>query len=315
MLTERPKVSPYLEFRREEWSRLRHNTPLLLSEEDLERLRGLNERVSLDEVADIYLPVSRLLNLYVEATQKLHDATQTFLGSSVKVPFVLGIAGSVAVGKSTAARILRELLARWPSHPRVDLVATDGFLYPNRILTERGIMHRKGFPESYDRRAMVRFLADLKSGAPVVEVPVYSHLFYDIVPGKLQVIERPDIVIVEGLNVLQTGAPRDGKLPRVFVSDYFDFSIYVDARAEHIRRWYVERFLTLRATAFRDPASYFHRYADLSVPAATETARAIWDEINGVNLTENIQPTRNRADLVLRKGEDHAVTRVMLRKL
>lgn len=306
----------YLDFTHEEWGQLRADTPLTLSETDLAQLRGLNERVSLDEVVQIYLPLSRLLNLYVAAVQELYQATATFLGSQVpKVPYVIGMAGSVAVGKSTTARILQALLARWPDHPKVDLVTTDGFLYPNRVLEERGLMHRKGFPESYNLRALIKFVSDVKAGLPKVKAPVYSHLSYDILPGHFLVVDQPDIMIVEGLNVLQTG---DGVLdhkPRVFVSDFFDFTIYVDAKVEDIREWYIERFLTLRDTAFRNPLSYFHRYASLSDQQARERASTIWKEINEVNLLENILPTRERADLILEKGRDHSVQRVKLRKL
>jgi type I pantothenate kinase len=297
-----------------EWSRLRAATPLTLTEDDLQRLRGLNENVSLDEVVEVYLPLSRLLNLHVGASQALHRATDVFLGKPAgRIPYIVAIAGSVAVGKSTTARILQALLARWPDHPRVDLVATDGFLYSNEVLEERGLMNRKGFPESYDRRALVAFLGALKSGEQRIEAPVYSHLTYDLVPGETQRLERPDIVIVEGLTVLQ--AAPDGQVPRIFVSDFFDFSIYVDAQEADIERWYVERFLTLRDTAFRDPASFFRRFATLSDEEAVATARRIWKEINGPNLRENIEPTRERARLVLEKGADHAVRRVRLRKL
>ncbi|TCJ16029.1 type I pantothenate kinase [Rubrobacter taiwanensis] len=309
-------LSPYLEFTRAEWSRLRAATPLTLSEADLEHLRGLNDRVSLGEVVDIYLPLSRLLNLYVEAMRALHGATGTFLGShEARVPYIIGIAGSVAVGKSTTARILRALLSRWPSHPRVDLVTTDGFLYPNRVLKRRGLMKRKGFPESYDLRRLVRFVADVKSGRPRVEAPVYSHLAYDIVPGERQVVRRPDIMILEGLNVLQTGSPPRTRGPRLFVSDFFDFSIYVDADERDVRNWYIERFLTLRETAFKNPASYFRHYAHLPERQARAVAGSIWDEINGLNLRRNILPTRSRARLILEKAADHSVRRVRLRKL
>ena len=309
-------LSPYIDLTREEWSRLRNSTPLTLTEDDLAKLRGINEQVSLREVEDIYLPLSRLLNLYVDATQKLHKATHTFLGNSTeKVPYVIGVAGSVAVGKSTAARVLQALLARWPNHPKVDLVTTDGFLFPNAVLETRGLMKRKGFPESYDRRRLVKFVADVKSGANEVIAPVYSHLAYDILSGEEHVVRKPDIIILEGLNVLQTGIGRAENYTPVFVSDYFDFSIYVDADEDHIRHWYVERFLTLRRTAFRNPASYFHRYAVLSDEGAREKALSIWNEINAVNLRENILPTRTRAFLILEKGADHSVQSVKLRKL
>jgi type I pantothenate kinase len=308
--------SPYVTFERDEWSRLRAATPLTLTDKDLVALRGINEYVSLDEVADVYLPLSRLLNLYVGAAQRLHQVTDTFLGKpATAVPYIIGVAGSVAVGKSTFARILQAILARWPNHPQVDLVTTDGFLYPNSVLEERDILNRKGFPESYDLRRLMAFMSELKSGADEVRAPVYSHLVYDILPGEEKVIRRPDIVIVEGLNVLQTAdGPRQRGLP-TFVSDFFDFSIYVDADEEDIEDWYVARFLTLRDTAFRDPSSYFRRFADLSEEEAVATARQIWADINGINLRENIRPTRDRARLVVRKGRDHAVTEVRLRKI
>jgi type I pantothenate kinase len=308
-------MSPYIELTRDQWSLLRNSTPLTLTEDDLVKLRGINENVSLREVEEIFLPLSRLLNLYVAATQNLHSATATFLGNRTeKVPYVIGIAGSVAVGKSTTARILQALLARWANHPKVDLITTDGFLFPNAVLEARGLMKRKGFPESYDRRRLVRFVADVKSGEPEGICPVYSHLAYDILSDQVQRVRKPDIMILEGLNVLQTGVGSADRSP-VFVSDYFDFSIYVDADERHIRQWYIDRFLTLRRTAFQDPASYFHRYSKLSDDEARGTASKIWNEINGVNLKENILPTRSRADLILEKGPDHLVRRVRLRKL
>ena len=295
---------------------MRAATPLTLTEVDLAELQGLNERVSLAEVEAIYLPVSRLLNLHVAATQTLHKASDTFLGSlPAPTPYVIGIGGSVAVGKSTFARILRALLARWPDHPRVDLVTTDGFLLPNRVLESRGLLQRKGFPESYDVRALIQFMVDVKAATGAVHAPVYSHQAYDIVAGEFQVVDRPDIVIVEGLNVLQTGDGATGRPARVFVSDFFDFSIYVDADEADIERWYVARFLTLRETVFRDPKSFFHRYASLTEAEAVATARDIWQTINGVNLRENIAPTRERARLVMEKGGNHAVERVRLRRI
>jgi type I pantothenate kinase len=312
--------APYLDFDRAAWAALRAATPLTLTEADLTELQGLNERVSLADVEEIYLPVSRLLNLHVAATQMLHKATDTFLGSLPSpTPYVIGVAGSVAVGKSTFSRVLRALLARWPDHPRVDLVTTDGFLLPNRALEERGMLGRKGFPESYDVRHLLQFMADIKAAKGAVHAPVYSHQAYDIVPGEFQVVDRPDIVIVEGLNVLQaastSGASDAGKPPRVVVSDFFDFSVYIDAAEEDIERWYVARFLTLRETVFRNPRSYFHRYASLSEPEAVRTAQEIWRTINGVNLRENIVPTRDRARLVMEKDADHRVRRVRLRQI
>jgi len=298
-----------LDLDRSAWSRLRAATPLTLGEEDLAELQGLNERVSLAEVEAIYLPVSRLLNLHVAGMQNVHTATDTFLGGlPAPTPYVIGIAGSVAVGKSTFARILRALLARWPAHPRVDLVTTDGFLLPNRVLEARGLMSRKGFPESYDVRRLLDFMEQVKDGLGAVHAPVYSHQAYDIVPGEFQVVDRPDIVIVEGLNVLQSGGGR------LFVSDFFDFSIYLDADEADIEEWYVARFLALRETVFRNPKSYFHQYSRLSDDEAVETAHGIWQTINGVNLRENIKPTRERARLVLEKGVDHAIQRVRLRR-
>lgn len=313
---EQVTVSRFVDFTRAEWARLRDATPLPLTEPQLRGIVGPSEPMSLGEVADVYLPLSRLLNLYVAATQKLHEASATFLGSTTpRVPYVIGVAGSVAVGKSATSRILQALLARWPSHPQVDLITTDGFLLPRAELETRGLMERKGFPESYDVRRLVRFLADVKSGAPEVAAPVYSHLAYDIVPGESQVVRQPDIVIVEGLNVLQTGTGRAGRPLPMFVSDFFDFSIYVDANETDIEQWYVERFLALRETVFRNPSSYFHRYATLTPEEATATARTIWRSINLVNLRQNVLPTRERAHLILEKGRDHAVRRVRLRKL
>ena len=302
--------SRYQRFTRSEWAALRADTPLTLTEDDLTHLRGLNDRVSLDEVVDIYLPLSRLLNLHIGASQALHDATATFLGTrGARAPYLVGLAGSVAVGKSTTARIMRALLARWPNHPSVDLVATDGFLHPRRELEARGILHRKGFPESYDLRALITFLSDLKAGQAGVAVPVYSHLTYDIVRDEYQRIDRPDVVIVEGLNILQAG-----DRPALFASDFFDFTVYVDAEVGHIRQWYIERFFALRKTAFADPSSYFHRYADLSDEDAETVAARLWREINEPNLLENILPTRERAHLILEKGPDHGVQHVRLRK-
>lgn len=283
---------------------------MVLTEQDLEGLRGLGEHLDLDEIAEIYLPLSRLIHLQVSARQRLFQSTNLFLGETVDapMPFVIGVAGSVAVGKSTSARVLRALLTRWDSHPRVDLITTDGFLHPNRELQRRGLMHRKGYPESYDRRALLRFVTEVKSGAPVVRAPVYSHTKYDIVPGEFIEVRRPDILIVEGLNVLQTG-------PRLMVSDLFDFSLYVDARIENIEQWYVERFLELRSTSFSNPNSHFAHYADLSDQAARLAAREIWMSINRPNLVENILPTRPRATLVLRKNSDHSIQRLRLRKI
>ncbi len=306
----------YLVFTRQEWAQLRGNTPLTLSEERLLSLRSLNDRLSLHEVEQIYLPLSRLFHLYVAAVQQLHAATATFLGhTAAQVPYVIGIAGSVAVGKSTTARLLHALLSDWPSRPNVELVTTDGFLHPNRLLEERGLMRRKGFPESYDLHRLVRFLADIKSGELSVNAPIYSHLTYDIVPEKMQVIRHPDILIVEGLNILQTGDGHLRKQHRFFVSDFFDFTVYVDAQEADIEQWYIERFLMLRETAFRDPSSYFRRYARLSVEEAIATARSIWQEINSPNLRENILPTRERAHLILHKGDDHSIQEIRLRKL
>ncbi len=306
----------YLSFDREQWAELRAATPLTLSETDLESLRGINERIDLDEVAAVYLPLTRLLNLYVAATQNLHKASAAFLGTlAPKVPYVIGVAGSVAVGKSTFARILQALLARWPDHPTVELVTTDGFLYPNSLLEARGIMNRKGFPESYDTRRLLQFLREVKSGTAEAAAPVYSHVVYDIVPDETVIVHQPDILILEGLNVLQVGALTENTEVTEFVSDYFDFSIYVDAAENDIEEFYVQRFLTLCDTVFQNPDSFFQHYAHLSRPEAIETARHIWREINGKNLRENIEPTKHRAGLLLQKGRDHRITGVKLRRL
>ncbi|WP_175407564.1 type I pantothenate kinase [Streptomyces sp. TRM64462] len=314
----RAESTPYVDLTREEWSALRDKTPLPLSAEEVERLRGLGDVIDLDEVRDIYLPLSRLLNLYVGATANLRGALNTFLGEKGAqrgTPFVIGVAGSVAVGKSTVARLLQALLARWPEHPRVERVTTDGFLLPMKELRARGLMSRKGFPESYDRRALTRFVADVKAGKEEVSAPVYSHLIYDIVPGERLTVRRPDILIVEGLNVLQPALPgKDGRT-RVGLADYFDFSVYVDARPEDIERWYLNRFRKLRATAFQDPSSYFRKYTQVTEDEALDYARTMWRTINKVNLLENVAPTRGRANLVVRKGPDHKVQRLSLRKL
>lgn len=299
----------FLTFPRDEWAALRAATPMTLSDADVEKLRGINVALTRAEVERAYLPLARLLNLHVQASHQLSLVTDAFLGlPAAPVPYLIGIAGSVAVGKSTSARLLTELLGRWPYHPRVDLVTTDGFLHPNAELERRGLLHRKGFPESYDQRRLLTFVERLKAGTPMVTAPVYSHTAYDIVPGRQQTVSRADIVVIEGLNVLQarTSGPS--------VSDYFDFTIFLDAAVEDLARWYVERFHTFRRTTFREPDAYFRHYAELSDAEATTEARRLWHTINEINLRQHIQPTRERATLILRKGPDHAVTEVRLRR-
>src|ERR1700731_461040 len=310
------RLSPYHVFSRAEWAALREDTPMTLTPDEVMRLRSMHDRLDIAEIEEIYLPLSRLLSLYVAATQRLFRAQQRFLSTEdAKMPYIIGVAGSVAVGKSTTARVLQALLARWPNVPKVDLVTTDGFLYPNAVLERDRLMERKGFPESYDLPALLRFLSEIKAGRRPTRAPVYSHLVANVIPNHWIEIAQPDILIVEGLNVLQAARPpRDGNaIP--FVSDFFDFSVYIDADEDMLLRWYVERFFTFRETAFRDPMSYFHRYSQLSDEAATETATSIWTRINLLNLRENILPTRQRADLILKKAANHAVEQVSLRRL
>ncbi len=310
------RFSPYLEFNREDWKKLRNSTPLTLSEKDLEEIKGINERISLDEVRDIYLPISRLLLLYYKAARTLYMKRKDFLGTRhEKITFIIGLAGSVAVGKSTTARLLKTLISAWPGNPDVALIPTDGFIYPNKVLEERNLMNRKGFPESYNVKELIDFLYRMKSGEQVLKVPVYSHLLYDIVPDQFMEVNCPDILILEGLNVLQTRAGKNQTGAELLVSDFFDFSIYLDAEEEDIKQWYVERFRVLMRTAFSKKESYFHDYSLLDPKKATETASRIWDEINAVNLRENIEPTKFHAHLILRKSRDHSINNVMMRKI
>jgi type I pantothenate kinase len=311
------EASPYVELDREAWAALAATTEQPLSPEEIARLRGLGDELDIGEVQQVYLPLSRLLSMYVESAGALHRAQEDFLEQPhpPRTPFVIGLAGSVAVGKSTTARVLQQMLAHWPAHPSVALVTTDGFLYPNAELERRGLLSRKGFPDSYDRRALLRFVMDLKSGRDEVEAPTYSHLTYDVIPDEKVVVTDPDIVIIEGLNVLQPARVRADGRTGLALSDFFDFSVYVDAATGDIRRWYTQRFLRLRETAFRDPASYFARYGELTEQQAVAEAERIWDTINGPNLKQNVQPTRGRATLVLRKAADHSVRVVRLRKL
>jgi len=308
--------SPYVELDRAAWAGLREHYPMELTAADVSRLEGLEDRLDLNEIEQVYLPLSRLLAFYDQATTDLHHVTTDFLGErKARTPFVIGVAGSVAVGKSTTARILKELISRWDSNPSVELVTTDGFLFPNSVLTERNLMTRKGFPEAYDQRALLRFVAEVKAGKAEVPAPVYSHLTYDIVPDEQIVVRRPDVLIVEGLNVLQRPRPAVDGRSGMAVSDFFDFSVYVDAHVDDIKEWFTRRFLRLRETAFAQPESHFHRYASLSDDAARDLADNIWEAINAPNLRKNIQPTRSLATLVLSKGEDHSVRRVRLRRL
>lgn len=307
-------MTPYLSFNRQRWAELRNSVPMTLSEEDLKELQGVNENLTMEESVEIYLPLARLLNLYIAARQSRNSVLHNFLGATDNSPpFIIGIAGSVAVGKSTTARLLKALLSRWENHPKVELVTTDGFLYPKHVLDERGIMHRKGFPESYDIKRLVEFVSDIKAGKPNLQVPVYSHITYDIT-DEVKKIDRPDVLIIEGLNVLQSGMDYPHAPHRVFVSDFLDFTLYVDADTEVIESWYVERFLKIRQGAFTKPGSYFSHYTQLSEQQAITKAKQIWRSINGINLEDNILPTKGRAQLVLKKGANHLVEEILLRK-
>ncbi|SDJ65458.1 type I pantothenate kinase [Sediminibacillus albus] len=309
------KFSPYISFNREEWSRLRFNTPLTLTKAEIKELQGINERLSVEEVKEIYLPLTRLLNLYINASQQLHSVTDQFFGQATrKVPYIIGIAGSVAVGKSTTSRILQSLLSRLPEHPKVQIVTTDGFLYPNQVLKQKGLMEKKGFPESYDIKKLINFLSDLKSGRDKVSAPVYSHFTYDILPEEAVEVEEADIVIIEGINVLQTPSSNE-MLSKIYVSDFFDLSLFVDAEEEDIQRWYIERFKILKESAFKDPKSYFNRYASLSDFEAEQVAAEIWNNINKKNLDLNIYPTKYRANIIIKKGKDHLTEQINLRKV
>lgn len=308
-------ATPYLQFDRTQWAALRDSVPLTLSEEEIVKLKGINEDLSLEEVAQIYLPLSRLLNFYISSNLRRQAVLEQFLGTDgQKIPYVIGIAGSVAVGKSTTARLLQALLSRWPEHRSVELITTDGFLHPNKVLNERGLMKKKGFPQSYDIHSLVKFVSEVKSGAKRVTAPVYSHLIYDVVPEGNKVIEQPDILILEGLNVLQSGMDYPHDPHRVFVSDFVDFSIYVDAPETLLQSWYINRFLKFRQGAFSNPDSYFHHYSKLPEPEAINIATQLWNEINGLNLQQNILPTRERASLIMTKSANHAVESVRLRK-
>ncbi|MFC0179371.1 type I pantothenate kinase [Thorsellia kenyensis] len=308
-------LSPYLNFTRKEWAELRANVPMTVDETDLHQLQGINDKLSLEEVAEVYLPLARLLNLYISSNIRRQTVINEFTGKkTAKIPYIIGIAGSVAVGKSTTARLLQTLLRAWPEHRQVELLTTDGFLHPNATLNSKNIMHKKGFPESYDMKSLVQFVSDIKSGKELVKAPLYSHLIYDIVPNQYKTIESPDILIIEGLNVLQSGMDYPHELHRVFVSDFVDFSIYVDAEASNLKNWYIDRFLKFRKGAFSDPNSYFHSYAKLPEDEAISIASAVWDSVNAINLNQNILPTRERASLILKKGANHLIEEIKLRK-